>query len=463
MDCEKSKLMNAKFGVGGMVAALLLGAASYAHAAGFALIEQSGSGMGNAMAGMSARSDDPSAQYFNPASMAFMKKGSQLTLGGHIIAPNATLGNEAARNVTFGGIPVSGNDGGNAGVSAFVPNIYFKMDLNDDVALGLGIMAPFGLSTKYDNGWAGRYHALESTVETVNVNPAIAWKPNERFSIGGGFNIQYVKAKLTNAIDSSAACRATAALGTCNALGLAVPGNVATDSYVKLEGDNIALGFNLGMMFKPNEQAALGLAYRSMIEQNLDGKARFKRSAGLNTLLNGAGSKLFTNTDIQAQVDLPESLSLSGTFQSTSDLQLLADVTWTNWSRFKELRIKFDNPAQADGVTTENWDDSWRYSLGANYKLNPSVTLRTGIAYDETVVPDRQHRTPRIPDQNRTWLAFGANWVLSPANVLDVGYAHLFIKDVKLDNTTEASIKHNLRGEYDSSIDILSVQLTHSF
>jgi long-chain fatty acid transport protein len=443
----------------------LFGASAGVQAAGFALIEQSASGMGNALAGMGVGSDDPSSQYFNPATMAFMNKGTQLTLGGHVIAPTATLHNESAHNATtgFGNAVVSGSGGGNAGSLSFVPNLYVKTDFNDDVALGLGVTVPFGLSTEYRDGWAGRYHALESKVETINVNPAVSWKLNEQFSIGGGVSVQYVKAKLTNAIDSSAICRATAALGTCNALGLAVPGNAAADSYVKLEADDISFGFNFGVLFKPNQQTKLGLAYRSMIEQNVEGKAKFRRSAGLNTLLNGAGSTLLTNTDIQAQVDLPENVSLSGAFQATPDLELLADVTWTNWSRFKELRIDFDNPAQADGVTTENWDDSWRYSIGANYQLNPSVTLRTGVAYDETVVSDKQHRTPRIPDQNRTWLAFGASWLMSPANKLDVGYAHLFIKDVKLNNTTEASIKHNLSGEYDASVDVLSVQLTHSF
>ncbi|MDD2834275.1 MAG: outer membrane protein transport protein [Methylotenera sp.] len=455
--------MRAKGAVKGAILASLFGVVGSAQAAGFALIEQSASGMGNAFAGMSARSDDPSVQYFNPATMAFMTKGMQLTIGGHIVAPNASLGDESARNVTFGGIAVAGNDGGNAGELALVPNLYFKTDLNEHIAFGLGVSVPFGLSTEYKDGWAGRYHALESRVETINVNPALSWKVNERLSVGGGVSVQYVKAKLTNAIDSSAICRATAALATCSALGLAVPGSAATDSYVKLEGDDISLGFNLGVLFKPNEQTSLGLAYRSMIEQNLDGKAKFRRSAGLNTLLNGAGSTLLTNTDIQAQVDLPESASFSAAFQATPDLELLADVTWTNWSRFKELRIDFDNPAQADGVTTENWDDNWRYSVGANYKWNSNLTLRTGVAYDETVVSDKQHRTPRIPDQNRTWLAFGASWIMSPVNTLDIGYAHLFIKDVRLDNTTEGSIKHNLRGEYDASVNILSVQLTHSF
>ncbi|MDP3745055.1 MAG: outer membrane protein transport protein [Methylotenera sp.] len=466
--------MSARRTVRTAMLALLIGLAGCAEAAGFALIEQSASGMGNALAGMGVGSDDPSSQYFNPATMAFMNQGTQLTLGGHVIAPTATLNNERAYNATtgFGHAVVSGHGGGNAGSLTFVPNLYVKTDFNDDVALGLGVTVPFGLSTEYRDGWAGRYHALASTVETINVNPAVSWKLNERFSIGGGVSVQYVKAKLTNAVDSGSTCLGLVARGlvagaSCAANGLLTPGNAATDSYVKLEAEDISFGFNLGVLFKPNQQTTLGLAYRSMIEQNVEGKAKFKKSAGLNAVLSGSANPLvnrqLANTDIQAQVDLPENISLSGAFQATPDLELLADVTWTNWSRFKELRIIFDNPVQADGVTTENWDDSWRYSIGANYQLNPSVTLRTGIAYDETVVADKQHRTPRIPDQNRTWLAFGTSWAMSPTNKLDVGYAHLFIKDVKLNNTTESSVKHNLSGEYNASVDILSMQLTHSF
>jgi long-chain fatty acid transport protein len=434
-----------------------------AEAAGFALAEQSASGLGNAFAGMSARSDDPSTLFYNPATMSYMKKGTQLTVGGHIIAPQASLDNASARNVTFGGIAVNGNDGGDAGILAFVPNLYLKMDLNNDIALGLGVNVPFGLGTEYNNGWVGRYNALESKLKTININPAISWQANEKFSVGGGVSVQYIKAELSNAIDSSSLCRATAALGTCNALGLAVPGNAAADSLVKLEGDDISFGYNLGMVFKPNDQTTLGLAYRSKIHHTLEGDANFTRSAGLNVLLNGAGSQQLKNGDITAKVDLPENISFSGAFQATPDLELLGDVTWTKWSRFKELRIDFANPAQADGVTTESWDDSWRYSIGANYKWAPDVTLRTGLAYDQTVIANELNRTPRIPDQNRTWLAFGASWAITPNNTIDAGYAHLFISNSTLNNTSESSIKHNVRGQYDSSVDILSAQYTHNF
>lgn len=417
-----------------------------AHAAGFALAEQSASGLGNAFAGMAARSDDPSTQYYNPATMAFMKKGTQLTVVGNVIAPRMTLDNASASR---SGTPISGNDGGNAGVVATIPNFYIKTDLSDSVAFGVGVTTPFGLSTKYNDGWMGRYIALESKVETINVNPAAAWKVNERFSVGGGVSAQYMRAKLTNAI------------------GLGTSTNAANDSSVMLKGDDISVGFNLGTVFKPDDQTTLGVAYRSKIQQNLRGTATFTRSAALNNFL-GPTSTLFTQSGMGAQLNLPENIEFSGAFQASPKLELLAGATWTNWSRFKELRINFDTPATATGstpsTTAENWNNSWRYSVGTNYKYSSSIILRTGLSYDQTAIPDSQHRTPRIPDQSRTWLAFGAGWTLSPKNTLDAGYTHLFMKNATTSNaTTNSNGTYSISGDYSSSIDMLSVQLTHSF
>ena len=426
-----------------------------AHAAGFALAEQSASGLGNAFAGMAARSDDPSTQYYNPATMAFMKKGTQLTVVGNVIAPRMTLDNASASR---SGTPISGNDGGNAGVVATIPNFYLKTDVSDSVAFGVGVTTPFGLSTKYNDGWMGRYIALESKVETINVNPAAAWKVNERFSVGGGVSVQYMRAKLTNAIDSGAVCSAVGGGVACPPL----LGNAATDSSVKLEGDDISVGFNLGTVFKPDDQTTLGVAYRSKIQQNLKGTATFTRSSALNGILGS--NTLLTQSGMGTQLNLPENIELSGAFQASPKLELLAGATWTNWSRFKDLSIHFDTPAAAAGsatsTTAENWNNSWRYSVGTNYKYSSSVVLRTGVSYDQTAIPDSQHRTPRIPDQSRTWLAFGAGWTLSPKNTLDAGYTHLFMQNAAINNVNGS---YNIRGDYSSSIDMLSVQFTHSF
>jgi len=133
---------------------------------------------------------------------------------------------------------------------------------------------------------------------------------------------------------------------------------------------------------------------------------------------------------------------------------VLADITWMGWSDFDKLAIE----GTVNKTTPENWDDSMRYSLGVNYHLNSEITLRGGIAYDETPVPDT-YRT-RIPDESRTWLAFGAQYKLTKQGMLDVGYAHLFVKDSSLYSTDNGTL---LDGSYENSVDIISAQYAHSF
>lgn len=434
---------------------LLLGVGNLnsAYAAGFALIEQSASGFGNAYAGMAARGDDASTQFFNPANLSLLPVGRQMVLGLSLVKPSAKLDDARASQQ---GTPIPGNGGGDAGVLAMVPNFYYADDLGNKLKFGLGVTVPYGLSSEYNKGWVGRYHALDSELMTLNINPAISWQATETLALGGGINLQYVKARLSNAIDSSALCMRSPLAGACPGAGLGQIGNAAADSYVKLEGDDLSWGFNLGLVYKPTEGTTLGAAYRSHIKHELKGEADFRRSPQINQLPQLAGR--LTDGDITAGLSLPETVSLSLAQRVTDKLELLADVTWTNWSRFKELRVKFDNVGQADNVTTTSWNDSYRYSLGGNYRYSDDVTLRLGVALDQSAVPDAQHRTPRIPDADRVWFAAGASWKLDAYNTIDFGYAYLRMKDAKINHSTEGQVNHQLQGEFSPKVDIISVQ-----
>lgn len=106
-----------------------------------------------------------------------------------------------------------------------------------------------------------------------------------------------------------------------------------------------------------------------------------------------------------------------------------------------------------------------RYSVGVNYHYNDVIKLRAGLAYDEEAIKD-EFRTPRIPGNDRKWLSLGASYKMSPTSTFDIGYAHLFISDVKIDDDqTGATPLGNgrVRGEYKGSVDILSLQYTHNF
>jgi len=389
----------------------LAGMASLTHAAGFALIEQNASGLGNAYAGQAASAQDASTIFFNPAGMTLLPD-RQVVVAGHLIKPQAEF---------TGSSNIGGGDGGDAGGLAIVPNAYFAYRLAPDIHVGVGMNAPFGLKTEYGSSWAGRTQGIKSELKTINLNPSIAWKATESLSLGAGVSIQYAKATLSNST------------------GAGLPPNVA-----EVKGDNYSWGFNLGAMWQVSEATRIGLAYRSEVDHTLKGNLKVNGVTAINP--------------IYADVVLPDSVSLSLFHKLSPRWELLADVTWTGWSDFDELRI-VNAGGGTISVTKENWSDSYRYSVGANYRMNDKVTLRGGVAYDETPVSDA-FRTVRIPDESRTWLAFGAQYRLSNKTALDFGYAHLFVKDARI-NKTESGV--TLTGKYEASVDILSAQLTHNF
>lgn len=448
----------------------------HAHAAGFALIENSGSGMGNAYAGAAAVAEDASTIFFNPAGLTLLEK-PQMVFAGHIISTKADFSDKGSNlnPALTGGVVVPGSiqgtedDGGGIGI---VPNFYYARPINDQLFFGLGVNAPFGLETDYEDDWVGRYHALNSAIQTININPSLAYRVNDKLSIGGGISIQYVHAELSQAIDSTAVCLNVTGgdVTTCTNVGLSpdTVGGGTVDSKAELEADNVDYGFNLGLTYQATPATRIGAAYRSSIEHTAEGDAKFSLNAGLAALLGPVNAQLaaagqglvLADSDITASVELPESFSLSFAHQATPKLQVLGDVTWTGWSSFDELRIHYDS-GQDDSVTEEAWEDVMRYSLGFNFAKTDQLTLRAGVAFDEEAIPDPEHRTPRIPGNDRTWVSVGAGYDYSPTFHVDVGFAHLFVDETPADHTDENG--YTFRGEYSADVNILSAQLNWNF
>jgi long-chain fatty acid transport protein len=441
------------------VAGAAFGVVGIANASGFALVEQSVKQVGSAISGGAAAAEDASTIFFNPAGMTRLK-GRQVVVGGHLIAPSSKFSGSATANPVLGGAAISGSDGGEAGSTAFVPSFYYAHEFNDQLWLGLGVGAPFGLSTEYDSDWVGRYHAIKSEVTTINFNPSVAYKVNDQLSLGGGLNFMRASAELSNAVDYSTVCIGAVGSATCAALGLGTPATAATDGNFSVEGDDWGYGFNLGLLYEVNQQTRIGAAYRSKVKQELEGTADFTGPAGIT--LPAALTAVLADSDATAAVDLPASLSLSLTTSVAPKWELMADVTWTQWSSFDELRIEFDNPLKDDSVQPEDWDDTFKFSLGFNYRHSPEWTWRGGIAYDQTPIPSAELRTPRIPGNDRKWIAAGFTYVASPAMVVDVALAHLFVSDTSID-ATDSAFEHNLTGTYESDVNILSAQATWQF
>ena len=392
----------------------LAGFAELSQAAGFALVEQNASGLGNAYAGQAASAQDASTIFFNPAGMTLLPV-RQLVLVGHLIKPGMEFSGTVAAP-----FPVGGGQGGDAGNWAFVPNAYYAFRLTPKVNLGVGLNSPFGLKTEYDPTWIGRYQAIKSEVKTINLNPSIAYKVSDSLSLGAGLNVQWIEAVLTNRIP------------------------LYGQPLVTIKGDDYGWGYNLGALWQASPATRVGLSYRSEVRYTLDGTS--STSNPTVAPLNGP---------VTADITLPASASLSLFHTLSPRWDLLADLTWTGWSSFDKLPIQ----GTINKTTPENWEDILRYSLGATWHMSDKLSLRGGLAYDEAPVSDR-YRTPRIPDGARTWVALGGQYRLSRQGALDFGYAHLFVNSPGLQSSDNGT---TLNGRYDSQVDILSVQYTHNF
>ncbi len=396
-------------------------------AAGFAIKEQSITSLGRAFAGSAAVAEDASTIFFNPAGLTYLER-SELDVGLNYIKPQSEFRNDGSNinNV----IPLSGGDGGDAGHEAFVPNFYLSHPVNDKVTLGLGVSAPFGLVTEYKSDWVGRYFAVKSEMLTLNFNPSIAIQATDKLSLGFGVSAQYIDVKLTQMAD----------------LGARAGFPQSADGKVKLGADDWGYGYNLGLIYQATEATRVGLSFRSKISHTLKGDGTLKDANG-NTLVDD---------DVEADVDLPETLSLAVHHQINSKWAISADATLTRWNRFEELNIKSDG-GQLSSIKPEDWENSMRYGLGLSYQHNDKWQFRTGVAYDETPIPGSDRRTARIPGTDRKWVAFGASYHYSDNIVIDAAYAHLFMDDPSI-NETDAN-GYNLRGEYDASVDIVGLQL----
>jgi long-chain fatty acid transport protein len=378
-----------------------------AQAAGFSLLEQNGSGLGSAFAGQAAVASDASTVFFNPAGMNQLQ-GTQISLAGDYVSPSAKFSGSATP-------AFSTATGGDAGKAAVVPSFYLVTDILSGLKFGLGVNAPFGMMTEYDFPWAGMTQAVKSELTTLNVNPSLAWAVNDRFSLGLGVNWQSIDAELSSY----------------------KPGT----GIVAMKGNDNNWGWNVGALFKLDQASRIGLSYRSQVDYRLEG-----------TL---AGS-----TPVTADITMPDSASLSYFRTLSPTWDVLADVSWMGWSTFNELRVKTLSGATAQ-LVDESWKNTMRYSLGVNFHQNDRLMWRFGVAYDETPVPDAAHRTPRIPDENRTWVSVGGQYRMTPKTTADFGYAHLFVNDAAINHTEPGNVL--LTGTYSNSVDIVGVQVNHTF
>jgi long-chain fatty acid transport protein len=412
----------------------LAGGAGTAGAAGFQLQEQGASGLGVAYSGMAAAAMDASTAFWNPAAMSLLP-GRQFVGAFHYIMPEKTFHSSGSSYDAFGA-------GGDGGVSALVPALFGTWAIDPQWSVGLAINGPFGLATEWDNRWAGQFHAIRSEIKTLNINPSASFKINNMVSVGAGLSYQQLEAELTNAVPGTPSGPLPG--GLVGAIQNPVVGTV--------KGDDWGWGWNLGVLFDFGQGSRLGVTYRSKISYTIEGDLTYSGAAPLAPAAQA----------VKEQVELPDTFSIGGSHQVNSQWRVLADYSWTGWSSIQSLDIQSASTgARVTGVELK-FKDSWRVGLGAEYQLNQPWLLRAGLAYDTSPVQD-EYRTPRLPDSDRIWLAFGARYQPSPTMWFDFGYTYLFVDDASSQLQPPGPLPGTLKGTYAGDVQVLGVQATLRF
>ncbi len=429
-------------------------AAGNVHAAAFQLKENSAKGLGRAFAGSASGAGDASIIVNNPAGMRQLD-GRQFQADLSAVSFSAEFtgaGRNAGPTGPGTGTPISGGDGGDAGKIAAIPAAYFYTPIGDQTHLGVSLSVPYGFATKYDSDWVGRYSGTKTEMEVVDLGVSFSYDVNPYVSFGASVFAEHMTIELGNAIDFGAIMAQSRVPGYA-------PGSA--DGSLKVKGDNNTFGWTIGGLFSPDENTHIGISYRSKVEHKITGgDATFVVPGPVAGVLGQARPGWFVDTKGRATVTLPASATLSVTHNVNDRLTIAADVTRTAWSTaFDSVTIDYASN-QADSVLNFDYRDTTFASVGADYKLNDRLTLRGGLAYDQTPTSSA-HRDVRVPDTNRKWVTLGLGYAASEKTEFNFGYLHIFTSDPSVRAASETG--NVVSGKYDVVGDVLAASINYKF
>lgn len=403
-------------------------AVNMARGAGFALYE--GGARGNALGGtLVGRADDPSTLFYNPAGMTQLP-GFQVMGGATAIVPKTdvvtTDGDVETRSETK--------------TNCFVPpHLYLTYQYNDSVWFGLGVFPRFGLGTEFDADWPGRYNTYNAVIETLTVNPNVAFKVNDKLSLAGGVSWMWFDLTLEQKID----------------FGSLVSSPNALDVDQSLTGDSSGYGFNLALHYKALDWMSLGVSYVSRTKQEIKGEVDFSKPAGVPAIV-------FNDTKASGKITLPDMLFFGAVFYPVDRLSLEVDGVWTRWSTYDELTIHYRDPILpgVKSITKEKkWDDVWRLQVGVEYKALNWLDLRLGYVHDNSPIHG-ETADYLVPANDRHLYNFGCGLHWDQWTV-DLSYTYLDIESRSVSARPEDGV---LDSRFkDGHVDLIGSSVSYKF
>ena len=324
-----------------------------------------------------------------------------------------------------------------------MPSLYFAKPLNDKTVAGISLNVPYGLSGDYGDDWAGRFHATETSIEDIALSFSLAHRMNEKVSVGASVQLHQADVVLASAVGFT--------------------GLAGREGSGRIEADATGYGYSLGVLFEPVKGTRIGLGYRSEVEFDFEGDVTYNDVATLNATLSAFGQPSLVNTTVSDSLTFPDIITLSLDQELTKKLTLGLTAMRTGWGSMDELRIDFDS-TQSDSVLTFNFEDQWFYSAGLTYEHSDKLTLRTGIAMDNSPVTD-EYRSARTPDGDRKWLSFGGTYSFNDMTSATFAYTRVSVDDVTVNRSgnSDDTARGNLNADYKTSADVFSLAVNTTF
>ncbi len=374
------------------VLGFLLARAGPVYGSGFALYEAGA--RSSALAGaVVARADDLSAIFYNPAGLVQLPK-IQIMCGFTTFIPRVEI-------VTHLG-PIATPNLMESSVS-FAPHFFASYQVAERVWLGLGLNSPFGLGIQYNRNWPGRFNVTKATIQTLNLNPTLAVKVTDYLSVGAGLDIMYFNFKMQREL----------------------PIPLLGPQDLDLHGDSWGLGFNFGLLLKPQDYLSLGLSYRSQVRQQIRGTARFRPFSALDG-------------DASGSIILPDMICAGIMVRPWEKWSVEGGGMWTHWELFRQLDVKFSNPL---GTLSEpkSWHNTWRGQLGVEYKAFSWLDLRAGYAFENEPMPDRYADYLVPSTDSRHNFSFGTGFLWRAVS-LDLAYIMVLMMDHSVNNSRATGV-----------------------
>lgn len=398
---------------------LFFSSLSSAWGSGYAVYTQGASALaqGNAV---TAHLDDPAAIFFNPALIGRLS-GTQGQLGTTLIHTTREFDSDLA-----------GNDVEEAS-NHFPSTLYLTHQFSPKLSVGLGVFSPFGLGTEWEENWEGRYIATSSDLKTFNINPVLCWQVRPGFYVAGGVDILLLDATLEKHLNLAP----------------------LPDGKQKFRGDGEGVGYNLGLLLDLGKSFTFGAHYRSEVEIDMDGDAKFTLPAGVPPMITA----MLQNSAGKTEVTLPAQAHAGLAFHGIKDLVVEAGARWEDWSSFKRLTIDLDSGLST--TTERDWKDVFGFNIGGRYQLTDNVALMAGYLYDGTPAPDHTF-DPSIPTSKSHMVSAGVDWGWKRCRV-QLGYAFQKYWSRDKDNTVGTAVGGTANGNYRTDNHMVGLSVVYRF